>query len=52
MKKKEATSMDHELGRRMPKPLFEFEGRYEEEMKQANYFDENINQAIELRYNK
>ena len=48
MKKEDVDAINQ---RRMPKPLFEYEGKYEEEQK-INFSDENVNNAIEFRQNK
>ena len=50
MEKKDANIQDNSKKRDV-KPLFEFEGKYEDE-DQYVYTDENINMAIELRENK
>ncbi len=45
-------SLEQEKSRRKPKPLFEFEGRYEEVDPRGLFDDENINAAIEFRTQK
>ncbi len=53
MKKADPTVISHTSVKRqkLHKPLFEFQGKYEDE-ERYNYGDENINQAIELRQDR